>query len=95
MKLPINVRGDLATKVHIVITHMAISDKDISNDVVNPKPIEMVANEIEVPYPVAMELMEVLDAFFLSHRKGVKLYDCHGSVMLDLETGEKYPKEET
>lgn len=92
MQLPINISWDLSVKVHVAITHMAITDMDISNEKVNPVPVELLNYDLVVPYPLARNLMEKLSEIVCSHPKGLKLYDSKGQVYLDLETGELYPK---
>ena len=93
MKLPIRVAWDLATKVRVVITCKTITDRDIDNEVINPVPVEMVNCDLEVPYPNAQPLMELISEYVCSHPKGTKLYDRAGREMLNLETGELYPAE--
>jgi hypothetical protein len=94
MKLPINVRWDLSVKVHLTITHMAITDKDISNEVVKPHPVELVDYDLVVPYPLSRYLMDRVDELVGTYPEGIKLYDSIGRIVLNLETGELYPKEE-
>ncbi len=88
MKLPINVRWDLSVKVHVTVTHMAITDRDISNETVNPRKIEMVDYDLVVPYPLARHLMLRVDELVCAYPEGVKLYNPRGEILLDLETGE-------
>jgi hypothetical protein len=91
MMFPIKIPWDLSTKVRIVITHMTITDRDISNEAVNPIPVEMVNCELVAAYPLAEPLMEIVMDFARSHPGGIKLYDCTGRKILNFKTGEIYP----
>ncbi|MFC1909264.1 hypothetical protein ACFLXD_05360 [Chloroflexota bacterium] len=94
MKLPIRVSFDLATKVRVVITCKTIMDRDIDNEVINPVPVELVNCDLEVPYPNAQKLMELISEYVCSHPEGIKIYDSMGREILNLETGELYAEEE-
>lgn len=91
--LPIKINWDKLTKVHIVITHMEISNRDISNEIINPIPVESVDGDIVIPYPKARQLMEMVIEFVNTNPEGIKLNDCTGRLMLNFETGELYPED--
>ena len=88
------MRWDLSTKVHITVTHMAITDKDISNEVVKPHPVEMVDYDLIFTYPKSKYLMERIEEVVGSNTEGLKLYNSTGRNVINLKTGELYLKEE-
>ena len=94
MILPIDTRWDLAVKVHVTVTRMAITDRDISNEVVKPHPVEMVDWDIVIPYPHAGPFFGVVGDYIRAYPEGIKIYDTKGREVLNLGTGELYPAED-
>lgn len=88
MQLPINERWDTSVKVHITITRMAITDKDISNEAVKPRPVELVDYDLVVPYPLARHVTERVSELVCTYPEDIKLYDSSWHELLNLETGE-------
>ena len=83
--MPIIISWDKSTKVRLVVTRTLVRDRDISKGIKDPIPVELVEYDLEIPYPLARQIMQMATELISSSREGAKLYNPKGLCCLTLK----------